>query len=108
MNSYASVRRARHPATLQRHRVYLDPRLPRDATQIGRFKAVISELGMELILKATIDTAVATKAIKPAEFERVIVDTTVEEKAIAYPVDVRLLEIARHKIVNAAKAVGFR
>ncbi len=31
---------------------------------------------------------------KPTEFERIIVDTTVQEKAIAYPVESRLLEIA--------------
>ena len=46
------------------------------------------------------------KAIKPAELERVIVDTTVQEKALAHPVDSRLLEIARYKGVKAAKAVG--
>ena len=46
--------------------------------------------GMELLLKATIDTAVSTKAAKPAELERVIVHTTVQEKAIAHPVDSRL------------------
>jgi IS5 family transposase len=38
--------------------------------------------------------------------ERVIVDTTVMEKGIAHPVDSRLLEIARHKIVSAAKRAG--
>jgi IS5 family transposase len=44
--------------------------------------------------------------VRPAEFERVIVDTTVQEKAIAHPVDSRLLEIARAKVVQAAKQVG--
>ena len=38
--------------------------------------------------------------------ERIIVDSTVQEKAIAYPVDSRLLEIARHKIVVYAKRCG--
>lgn len=57
---------------------------------------------MEELLKAFIDTAASTKAVKPAEFERLIVDTTAE-KAIAHPVDSRLLEIARHKLVTAAK-----
>jgi IS5 family transposase len=81
-------------------------RLPCDATQIGRFRRAIGEAGVEELLKATIDTAVASKVIKPAEFERVIVDTTVQEKAIAHPVDSRLLEIARHKVVAAAKRSG--
>ncbi len=87
-------------------RDYYEPRLPCDATQIGRFRGDIGEAGMERILAATIDTAVASKAIKPAEFERIIVDSTVQEKAIAYPVDSRLLEIARHKIVVHAKRCG--
>lgn len=70
---------------------YYEPRLPCDATQIGRFRHAIDEAGMEAILKATVDTAAAVKAIKPAEFERIIVDTTAQEKAISYPVDARLL-----------------
>jgi IS5 family transposase len=59
--------------------------------------------GRQEFLKATIDTAVSAKAIGPAEFEWVIVDITVQEKAIAHPVDSRLLEIARHKVVAAAR-----
>jgi len=85
---------------------FYEPRLPCDATQIGRFRSAIGEAGVEELLKATIDTAVQSKAIKPAEFERLIVDTTVQEKAIAHPVDSRLLEIARHKVVAAAKRAG--
>ena len=85
---------------------YYEPRLPCDATQIGRFRSAIGEEGLEQLLKSTIETAVQIKAIKPAELERVIVDTTVQEKAIAHPVDSRLLEIARYKVVKAAKAAG--
>ena len=85
---------------------YYEPRLPCDATQIGRFRLCLGESGVEELLKATIDTAVASKTIRPAEFERLIVDTTVQEKAIAHPVDSRLLEIARHKVVTCAKRAG--
>jgi IS5 family transposase len=85
---------------------YYEHRLPCDPTQIGRFRRVLGEDGLEELLKATINTAVAIKAVKPAELERVIVDSTVQEKAIAHPVDSRLLEIARHKVVSAAKRAG--
>ena len=56
---------------------YFEPRLPCDATQLGRFRAAIGEEVLEQLLKATIETAVEIKAIKPAELERVIVDSTV-------------------------------
>ena len=35
-----------------------------------------------------------------------IVDTVLQEKAIAHPVDGRLLEIASHEVVSAAKRAG--
>src|SRR4249920_1299663 len=85
---------------------YYEHRLPCDPTQIGRFRRDLGEDGLEQLLKATIDAAVEMKAIKPEALERVIVDTTVQEKAIAHPVDSRLLEIARHKVVSAAKRAG--
>ena len=85
---------------------YYEPRLPCDATQIGRFRRLLGEDGLEQLFKATIETAVEIKAVKPDELERVIVDSTVQSKAIAHPVDSRLLEIARHKVVSAAKRAG--
>ncbi|HEY1535196.1 MAG TPA: IS5 family transposase, partial [Polyangiaceae bacterium] len=87
-------------------REYFEPRLPCDASQVVRFRRAIGEDGLEQLLKATIECAVEIKAVKPAELERVIVDSTVQEKAIAFPVDSRLLEIARHKVVSAARRAG--
>ncbi|MBK4739349.1 IS5 family transposase [Noviherbaspirillum sp. DKR-6] len=85
---------------------YYTPTLPCDPTQLGRFRKAIGEAGVEEVLKATIDTAVAIKAVRPTEFERVIVDTTVQEKAIAHPTDSRLLDVARVQLVRLAKRVG--
>jgi len=85
---------------------YYEPKLPCDATQIGRFRRVLGEAGVEELLKSTLDAAVKMKVVRPSEFERVIVDSTVQEKAIAHPVDSRLLEIARHKVAAAAKRAG--
>lgn len=74
---------------------YYTPKLPCDATQISRFRKILGEAGVEQLLKTTIETAVAIQAVKKTEFERVIVDTTVQEKAIAHPTDARLLDVAR-------------
>jgi transposase, IS5 family len=67
-----------------------EPCLPCDATQTGRFRRVLGEAGVEQLLKTTCKTALAMKLVKPAEFERVIVDTTVQEKRIARPSNSRL------------------
>jgi transposase, IS5 family len=40
---------------------YYEPRLPCDATQIGRFRRLLGEDGIELLLKATINCAVDIK-----------------------------------------------
>lgn len=53
---------------------YYQHGLPCDATQIGRFRRALGEAGVEELLKACIDAAVAMQAIQPAELERVIVD----------------------------------
>ena len=60
----------------------------------------------DLLFKATIECAVDIKAVRPADLERVIVDSTVQSKAISHPVDRRLLEIARHKVVSSSKRAG--
>jgi transposase, IS5 family len=48
------------------------------------------------------------EAVQPQELECIIVDTTVQEKAIAHPVKSRLLEIARHKVVSSPKRAGIK
>ena len=49
---------------------YYEHRAPCDATQFGRLRRALGEEGIEQLLKSTIETAVAIKAIKPAELER--------------------------------------
>jgi len=85
---------------------YFQPRLPCDPTNLVRFRQVLGEAGVEELLAAPIATAVQMKAVTPVEFERVIVDTTVQEKAIAYPTDSRLLEVSRARLVQLAQRAG--
>src|SRR5690606_3959130 len=56
----------------------------------------------------TINAAKAMKAIDARELSRVIVDSTVQEKAIAHPTDSRLLEVARRKLVLLCKRHGLK
>ena len=66
----------------------------------------LGEEGVEELLAQTINVAVDLKLIKPQELTRVIVDSTVQHKAIAHPTDSRLLETARTKLVEEAKEGG--
>src|SRR5215207_4195694 len=52
--------------------------------------------------------AVATRmgAAKPADFRQVVIDTTVQEKAIAFPTDAKLMHRARERLVRLAQARG--
>lgn len=85
---------------------YYEHRLPCDPSQIGRFRRVLGEAGVEQLLKSTIETAVRLQAIKKAELQKVIVDSSVQEKAIAHPTDSRLLDVARDKLAELAKKLG--
>ena len=85
---------------------YYEDRLPCDASTLVKFRQLLGEDGAEELLAQTINMAVDMKLIKPQELSRVIVDTTVQEKAIAHPTDSRLLEVARSKLVASAKQAG--
>ena len=85
---------------------YYEDRQPCDATTLVKFRQLLGEEGVEELLAQTINVAVQLKLIQPQELTRVIVDSTVQHKAIAHPTDSRLLETARTKLVEAAKGAG--
>jgi IS5 family transposase len=74
---------------------YFEHHRPCDATTLVKFRQLLGDEGVEELLAQTVNTAVELKLIKPQELQRVIVDSTVQHKAIAYPTDSKLLETAR-------------
>jgi IS5 family transposase len=84
---------------------YYEDRQPCASTLV-KFRQLLGEEGVEELLAQTINVAAELKLIKPQEHSRVIVDSTVQHKAIAHPTDSRLLETARAKLVQAAKVAG--
>jgi IS5 family transposase len=87
-------------------RAYFDQALPCDSTTLVKFRALLGEEGVEELLAQTITAAVNMKLISPKELATVVVDSTVQPKAIAHPTDSKLLETARQKLVEAAKEAG--
>lgn len=85
---------------------YFEPRLPCDATTLVKFRRLLGEEGVEELLAQTVNLAVSLKLIPAVALATVVVDSTVQEKAVAHPTDSRLLETARSKLVQAAQNSG--
>ena len=71
-----------------------------------KWRKRIGSKGTEKLLQATIATAVSREHITPQSLERVNVDTTVQEKVIAFPTDARLYYAAQTALVKLAKERG--
>ena len=83
---------------------FFQHRPPIDPSSLTRWRNRIGEEGVEWLLTKTIEAGKASGAVEEKCLERVAVDTTVMEKAIAHPTDARLYERARSKLVTLARA----
>lgn len=87
---------------------YLQTKPPVDPSSLTRWRKRLGEAGVEELLAETIEAARRAKVVKTSSLKRVIVDTTVMEKAIAHPTDSRLLERCREHLVKAAAQHGLK
>lgn len=85
---------------------YFQHTFPLDPTSLVRWRQRIGSDGMELLLKEMIATPERMDLLKPSDMHRVTVDTTVQEKAIAFPTDGRLYQKGRELLVKKAKKEG--
>ena len=88
--------------------IYFQHQAPIDPSSMTRWRQRIGETGVERLLKETIEAAHRGNVVKVKSFEKVIVDTTVMEKAVAYPTDSRLLERGRQYLVKLAAILGIK
>jgi IS5 family transposase len=66
----------------------------------------MGEEGLQALIQGSLSVTTKTKAIKPSELSRVIVDTTVQPKNVTVPTDAKLLNRAREKLVRLAQRHG--
>jgi IS5 family transposase len=62
--------------------------------------------GLETLLAETIAAGLKMKVVSPRALQTVVVDTTVQEKAVAFPTDARLYYKARLSLVRMASRLG--
>lgn len=77
--------------------------LPCHPTSLPKWRRRIGVEGVEKLLGQVLRTATQQEALKPSEIAVVNVDTTVQEKAVAFPTDARLYDKARRTLVRAAR-----
>lgn len=85
---------------------YFRHELPCDPSSLVRWRQRIGEEGCEWLLSHTIEAARNAGVIKRRSLDAVVLDTTVQPKAIAHPTDSRLLNRAREQLVDAAQKAG--
>lgn len=85
---------------------YFVHQFPCDPTSLVRFRKRIGSNGMEKLFAESLWLLEREGAITKPEMRRVVVDTTVQEKAVAFPVDARLYQRMREKLVVQAEREG--
>ncbi len=85
---------------------HMQHKLPIHPTSMTRWRQRIGEERLVELLKQTVAVAVDQKHLPRAELKHVNVDTTVQEKNITHPTDLKLLYKAIVKLAAAAKDRG--
>src|SRR5580700_3157081 len=77
-----------------------------DRSSLTRWRQRMGEQRLAALIQESLSVATRTGAAKPADFSKVIVDTTVQPKAVAFPIDAKLMHRARERLVRLAKKTG--
>ena len=85
---------------------FFQHRLTFDRSSLTRWRQRIGEERLPALIQESLAVATRTGAAKPADFSKVIVDTTVQPKAVAFPTDAKLMHRARERLVKLAKKTG--
>jgi transposase-like protein DUF772 len=78
-------------------------RLPFDRSSMTRWRQRLGEEQLVALIQESLSVAHKIGAIGPKDLERVVVDTTVQPKAVAHLTDARLMHRAIIKLVGLAK-----
>ena len=85
---------------------YFQHEFPLEPTTLVRWRKRVGEQGMETLFYQTLSTAQKLGLLRKSHLHKVTIDTTVQEKAIAFPTDARLYHKMRVKLVKAAREHG--
>ena len=85
---------------------FFQHQLPLDRSSLTRWRQRMGEERLKALLQESLAVATRTQAMKPKDLARVVIDTTVQPKAVAFPTDAKLLNRARERLVKLARRTG--
>jgi transposase, IS5 family len=85
---------------------FFQHKLTFDRSSMTRWRQRMGEEKLVALIQESLNIATRTGAAKPTDFSKVIVDTTVQPKAVAFPTDAKLMHRARERLVRLAKKHG--
>jgi IS5 family transposase len=85
---------------------FFQHRLAFDRSSLTRWRQRIGEEKLQALLQESLAVATRTEAMKPSDLARVVIDTTVQPKAVMFPTDAKLMNRAREILVRLAKRCG--
>ena len=77
-----------------------------DRSSLTRWRQRMGQDKLKALLQESLAVATRTDAMKPSDLARVVIDTTVQPKAVMFPTDAKLLNRARERLVRLAKKLG--
>ena len=83
-------------------------KLPFERSSLTHWRQRLGEEHLIALVQESLSVAHKTGALATRDLERVVVDTTVQPKAIAHPTDARLCHRALEKLVDLAERNGVR
>ena len=85
---------------------YLQHEFPIHPTCMTKWRQRVGADRLEQLLAETVRLATETKQVRPQQLRQITVDTTVQEKAIAFPTDARLYTKMILRLARLAKRAG--
>ena len=85
---------------------FFQHRLVFDRSSLTRWRQRMGEEKLLVLIQESLAVAARTDALKPSDLARVVVDTTVQPKAVMFPTDARLINRARERLVRLAQKLG--
>lgn len=87
---------------------YFQHECPLDPSVLSKWRKRLGEKGMKHMLRQLYRVAVDFGFLKPQDFDKLLVDTTVQEKAISYPTDSKLYWQMLKRLLKLVKRHGIK